>query len=494
MILCVATARRCITTSPQPALKQWLSSSRYLLYPDLARRQHSKINAYSTASSSTAQAKRTDPLRVLFCGSDEFSCASLDAIYREHRRNPDIIQSIDVVVRPGKPTGRGLKVIRQPPLQGLASSLGLSIHERDTFTGWDMPQGINLIIAVSFGLFVPPRLLRAAKYGGINVHPSLLPDLRGPAPLQHTLLLDRRFAGVTLQTLDHQTFDHGLILTQTPAHALLLPKGCTFQQLHDLVAPVGADMLVRGLREGLHVPPLLDVSPAGAADWDIRHAPKIRKEQRQITPSNLSIIVRSQRAIGPMWFLIAAHDDARAKAPKRVIVHDLDSKVPRALQRLSSSSPSSPSSPGEPQEPPEFEPVTLTLAYEDTTVEPTPANDDINQESTSGKRSEHFKHVHLNAWVRSHHPSISSKIKTSDEQRRDGEQGKEDGEKKEEEEEEEEEDDRDYIYLPKQGCRIKHVTVEGGKRLPARLALAGFLGPQRETMLSQPLPAEDSSS
>jgi methionyl-tRNA formyltransferase len=35
---------------------------------------------------------------------------------------------------------------------------------------------INLIIAVSFGLFVPPRLINASKYGGLNVHPSLLPE------------------------------------------------------------------------------------------------------------------------------------------------------------------------------------------------------------------------------------------------------------------------------------------------------------------------------
>jgi methionyl-tRNA formyltransferase len=77
----------------------------------------------------------------------------------------------------------------------VAEELSLTIYERDTFTGWDVsiplldlecllikaqlprPQGeaINLIIAVSFGLFVPPRILRSAEYGGLNVHPSLLP-------------------------------------------------------------------------------------------------------------------------------------------------------------------------------------------------------------------------------------------------------------------------------------------------------------------------------
>jgi methionyl-tRNA formyltransferase len=86
-------------------------------------------------------------------------------------------------------------------MQRLANDLGLPVHERDTFTGWQVsfvsqtlfsdtsqssqtttqmpePGGepINLIIAVSFGLFVPPRLLRAAQYGGLNIHPSLLPE------------------------------------------------------------------------------------------------------------------------------------------------------------------------------------------------------------------------------------------------------------------------------------------------------------------------------
>lgn len=56
----------------------------------------------------------------------------------------------------------------------------LPVHEIDTFTGWEPPVGDvggpNLIIAVSFGLFVPRRILGAAIFGGVNVHPSLLPE------------------------------------------------------------------------------------------------------------------------------------------------------------------------------------------------------------------------------------------------------------------------------------------------------------------------------
>jgi methionyl-tRNA formyltransferase len=61
-------------------------------------------------------------------------------------------------------------------IQDAASDLGLEIHEVDTFTGWQPPQDINLIVAVSFGLLIPERVLRLAKYGGLNVHPSLLPE------------------------------------------------------------------------------------------------------------------------------------------------------------------------------------------------------------------------------------------------------------------------------------------------------------------------------
>lgn len=61
----------------------------------------------------STQSKVSDPLRILFCGSDEFSCESLKALHVEHERNVALIRSIDVVVRPPKPSGRGLKLLRQ---------------------------------------------------------------------------------------------------------------------------------------------------------------------------------------------------------------------------------------------------------------------------------------------------------------------------------------------------------------------------------------------
>ncbi|KAI0387139.1 Formyltransferase [Hypomontagnella monticulosa] len=312
--------------------------------PDMCCRRH-QMRGYSSgvrkeAKNATAprtqgeatgrKIKKSKPLRILFCGSDDFSCASLEALHREHVDNPGLIQSIDVVVRPGKRTGRGLKVIQHPPLRDLATKLGLPIHERDTFTGWDMPKHINLIIAVSFGLFVPPRLLRAAAYGGLNVHPSILPDLRGPAPLQHALLAGRAATGVTLQTLDAERFDHGLALARSKL--VPIPEDDDFAALLSRVTPIGAELLVSGLRESVHVPPLEEIPIPRPAPWEDRsptlnpgpskeegkrggkaaekqeegkkllHAAKITKDDLRLRPEHLPHLLRRHRALGPLWF------------------------------------------------------------------------------------------------------------------------------------------------------------------------------------------------
>ncbi|KAH6840714.1 methionyl-tRNA formyltransferase-like protein [Chaetomium sp. MPI-CAGE-AT-0009] len=285
--------------------------------------------SYSTAP------KKSDPLRILFCGSDEFSCASLKALHHEHKHNADLIRSIDVVVRPSKPTGRGYKVIREVPLRGLAEKLSLPIHVRDTFTGWDMPKPdgdpINLIVAVSFGLFVPPRLIHASKYGGVNVHPSLLPDLRGPAPIHHALLAGRLHTGITIQTLSPEAFDEGVPLLQTPQPGIPIPPNCTPAQLHDLLAPAGAEMLVRALRAGLHVPPhepyqqQPPTAPAPTTTANptqhqpqpqfhpqpkLQHAPKITPQDRQIlwTVHGADEVVRRAQVLGSLWTHLGRSD------------------------------------------------------------------------------------------------------------------------------------------------------------------------------------------
>ncbi|CAG8960148.1 hypothetical protein HYFRA_00010627 [Hymenoscyphus fraxineus] len=265
--------------------------------------------------------RHSRPLRILFCGSDEFSCASLSALHEEHLRNPGLIASIDVLHQTPKRAGRGLSSLRPVPIISAARQLGIPTHTPDECWGSDeiaLPtpndQPINLIIAVSFGLFIPGRILEAVEYGGLNIHPSLLPNYRGAAPLQHAIINNEPYTGITLQTLSPTTFDGGLILSQTPPHEIpVRAHKTTYHQLLSDITPKAASLLLQGLRDGLYIPPLIDVSPFYAPEqkgennsvvqW--KKAPKITGKDSEINWGwSIGALIRRQNALGRLRSVI----------------------------------------------------------------------------------------------------------------------------------------------------------------------------------------------
>lgn len=248
---------------------------------------------------STATDNDLDPLRILFCGADEFSIYSLRALRDSQEKRPDKIDSIDVVCRPDKRVGRGYKQIQQVPIKRVATELGLKLHQIDTFKDWTPPGPVDLIVAVSFGLLVPARIINGAKYGGLNVHPSLLPEFRGAAPVQHTLLKRRTRTGVSLQTMHPTRFDHGVVLDQTGVE---VPPDSLPQDLVEVLGPLGAKMLAKGVENGVFVPPLRDICQE-ASEIEPSHAPKITPEDRRIDWSTCtaSEIMLRDRVLGRLW-------------------------------------------------------------------------------------------------------------------------------------------------------------------------------------------------
>ncbi|KAI4095480.1 MAG: hypothetical protein LQ344_001606 [Seirophora lacunosa] len=163
---------------------------------------------------------------------------------------------------------------------------------------------INLIVAVSFGLLVAPRILKLAKYGGVNIHPSILPEFRGPAPLHHTLLNNRKTTGVTLQTLHPTRFDDGKIIDQTPYPGI--EHGAeTVEDLRDKLAHLGADMLVQSIRNHSFLPPIQEAikSEAFRTPAMLTYASKVGPKDRHIDWATwtASDILRRQKVIGPLW-------------------------------------------------------------------------------------------------------------------------------------------------------------------------------------------------
>ncbi|KIW82561.1 hypothetical protein Z517_05588 [Fonsecaea pedrosoi CBS 271.37] len=268
------------------------------------RRRHFSSLKSSLKSARSDDVDDSDSLRILFCGTDQFSVASLQALAQYSKTRGSNVRSIDVVTRTDKRVGRGRKLVRPPAIKPAAQELGLPVHQIDTFRGWSPPTtaaACNLIVAVSFGLLIPPRILGAAKYGGLNVHPSMLPDLSGPAPIQWAIILGRERTGVSLQTLHPTRFDEGIVLDQTPPPGLEIPhpNDITAQELTSYLALIGAQMLVNAIRNRLYIPPYNAVDSSNMAGKDLTRAPKITSELCAIDFEALTKpeIIRRNRAL-----------------------------------------------------------------------------------------------------------------------------------------------------------------------------------------------------
>jgi hypothetical protein len=132
-------------------LPKILHPLRTVLFPNNAYRNASSLRTQLCCSVGEVD---DEPLRILYCGSDRFSCSTLQALHQESQRPSSNIASIDVVCREGKPHGRGLKELRHrmwptrqkvidsnvlaAEIKTVAKSLGLPVHQIKTFTGWEV--------------------------------------------------------------------------------------------------------------------------------------------------------------------------------------------------------------------------------------------------------------------------------------------------------------------------------------------------------------------
>ncbi len=180
-------------------------------------------------------------MRLVFAGTADFALPALEALAAHH----DIVQ---VLTQPDRPAGRGHRV-RPSPVRRLAERLNLPVAgpERLDTSVVDAlaPSAPAALIVVAYGLLIPEDLLHLAPYGGLNVHPSLLPRWRGAAPVERALAAGDNETGVAIMHLD-AGFDTGPIyrLERTPIGA-----GETAGELSARLARRGAALLLGVLSE-----------------------------------------------------------------------------------------------------------------------------------------------------------------------------------------------------------------------------------------------------
>jgi methionyl-tRNA formyltransferase len=181
------------------------------------------------------------PFRIVFMGTPDFSVPPLLALAEEGH------EIVLVITQPDRPKGRGKKMV-PPPVKVAAQNLGLRVIQPENMRSAEIKETLvalkpDLFVVVAFGHKLSQELLDIPAINPINIHASLLPAHRGAAPIQAAILNQDRQTGVTTMFMD-KNLDTGdmLLKSETTIHG-----SDTAQDLHDRLAVMGADLIVKTL-------------------------------------------------------------------------------------------------------------------------------------------------------------------------------------------------------------------------------------------------------
>ncbi|ABS22754.1 methionyl-tRNA formyltransferase [Bacillus cytotoxicus] len=211
-------------------------------------------------------------IKVVFMGTPDFSVPVL------RRLIEDGYDVVGVVTQPDRPVGRK-KVMTPTPVKVEAEKHGipvlqpLKIREQDEYEKV-LALEPDLIVTAAFGQIIPKEILEAPKYGCINVHASLLPELRGGAPIHYAIMQGKEKTGITIMYMVEK-LDAGDILTQVEVE---IEERETTGSLFDKLSEAGAHLLSKTV-------PLLvqgKLEPIKQDEEKVTFAYNIKREQEKI--------------------------------------------------------------------------------------------------------------------------------------------------------------------------------------------------------------------
>ncbi|MGB5156117.1 methionyl-tRNA formyltransferase [Desulfobacterium sp. N47] len=210
--------------------------------------------------------------RIIFMGTPDFAVPSLTAL------NKMGCEVVLVVTQPDRPKGRGRKVVYSPVKQ-TALELGYSIAQPASVKTSEFFDLINsctpdLFVVIAFGHILPKNILAIPKQGAINLHASLLPKYRGPAPIQWAVINRENKTGITAMLMD-QGLDTGDILMTSEID---ISSKDTSSLLHDRLALAASDLLIKTL-SGLEANTLTPVPQDNSL---ATYAPLLKKKDGRI--------------------------------------------------------------------------------------------------------------------------------------------------------------------------------------------------------------------
>ena len=179
-------------------------------------------------------------MRLIFMGTPDFAVPTLLALAAGH-------EIAAVYTRAAKPAGRGM-ALQVSPVEREARRRGLPVLTPKTLKD-EAAQAVfrahqaDAVVVVAYGLILPKRILESPQLGCFNVHASLLPRWRGAAPINRAVMAGDAETGVTIMWMD-EGLDTGAMAM---AERIVIGPDMTAGDLHDALARLGADLMVRAL-------------------------------------------------------------------------------------------------------------------------------------------------------------------------------------------------------------------------------------------------------
>src|SRR5271168_2727454 len=212
------------------------------------------------------------PLRLIFMGTPEFSVPTLlELVAHGH-------EIAAIYTRAAKPGGRGMK-LQPSPVEPEARRLGIAVITPRTLK---TPEALaefsahraDAAVVVAYGMILPQAILDTPKLGCFNLHASLLPRWRGAAPINRAIMAGDTETGVMVMKMD-AGLDTGDVAM---AERVTITDTMTAADLHDALAPLGGDLMVRAM--GALERGTLQYTPQSSEG--VTYAAKIEKAEARI--------------------------------------------------------------------------------------------------------------------------------------------------------------------------------------------------------------------
>ena len=252
-------------------------------------------------------------MKIVFMGTPEFAVPCLQKLI-------DCGHEISgVFTQPDKPQGRKM-IMTPPPVKQLAVEHGISVYQpvkmRDG-TAFEMLKEADpeLVIVVAYGKILPKEILEYPKYGCINIHASLLPELRGAAPIQWSVINGCKKTGVTSMQMD-EGLDTGDMLLKAEIE---IGENDTAGDMHDKLSALGADVLEKTINLLLKN----ELKPQKQNHEAFTYAPMLSKELSPIDWNSSAKDVHNKiRGLSPWPSAVAVINDKKVKIHQSILVSD----------------------------------------------------------------------------------------------------------------------------------------------------------------------------